>query len=238
MFIPLHDSAPIRRIGAPVVSWAVMGLCVAAFAASQAGVLPPVEPYLAAGFGIIPKVLFGEAYLPAGLPQAPAWATPLTSLFLHAGWAHLIGNMLFLWVFADNVEDDFGHARFLLFYLICGVIAALCHAVINPGSGQPLIGASGAISGVIGAYVLLNPRVRIWGLVLKYIPLAVPAWAAIGGWAGFQLMQAFFGSDAAVAWFAHIGGLVAGLALTPLFLPRDVSLVQRWRAQAPAGPVS
>ncbi len=237
MFIPLHDGAPMRRIAAPLVSWALMIACVVAFAASQAGVLPPVEPYLAAGFGIIPKVLFGEAYLPAGLPQAPAWATPLTSLFLHAGWAHLIGNMLFLWVFADNVEDEFGHVRFLLFYLLCGVIAALSHAVANPASGQPLIGASGAISGVIGAYVLLNPHVRIWGLVLKYVPVMVPAWVAIGGWAGFQLAQALLGPDAMVAWFAHLGGLAAGLALTPLFVPREVSLVDRWRARAPSGPL-
>jgi membrane associated rhomboid family serine protease len=229
MFIPIHDDAPIRRIGAPVVAWSVMALCIVAFVGSQVGALPPVEPYLAAGFGIIPKVLFGEARLPEGLSQAPTWATPVTSLFLHAGWAHLVGNMLFLWVFADNVEDDFGHARFLLFYLLCGVLAALCHAVLNPGSGQPLIGASGAISGVIGAYVLLNPRVRIWGLVLKYIPVLVPAWVAIGGWAAFQLIQAVLGPQGAVAWFAHIGGLAAGLALTPLFKPRGLSIAARWR---------
>ena len=228
MFIPLYDGQPMLALRAPLVTYGVIGLCVALHAASLGGLLPAVEPALAAGFGIIPQVVFGQAVLPEGLAQAPPWATPLTSLFLHANLAHLVGNMLFLWVFADNVEDSMGHWRFLGFFVLCGVLAAFAHALTHPDSVQPLIGASGAISGVIAAYLLLYPRVRIWGLVFKYLPLAVPAWVAIGAWIAIQIGQGFFGEASAVAWFAHLGGLLAGVVLTPLFLRRGVSIRQRW----------
>jgi membrane associated rhomboid family serine protease len=230
VFIPLHDDVPMRRMRHALVSWGLIGLCVALFAASAARLLPAVEPFLAAGFGIIPKVVLGAAYLPEDITQAPTWATPLTNIFLHANWVHLIGNMLFLWVFGDNVEDDMGHVRFLVFYLLCGVVASLSHAWINAESIRPLIGASGAISGVVAAYLLLHPNVRIWGLVLKVLPVRLPAWAALGAWFAFQFGQGLFGSQDAVAWFAHVGGFLAGLALTPFFIARDISVRERWRA--------
>lgn len=229
MFIPLHDDAPLRRISAPFICYGVIGICCALFLASQSGLLPTTDPYLSAGFGIIPKVVLGDGYLPREIPQAPWWATPVTSLFLHGGWLHIAGNMLFLWVFGDNVEDCMGHLRFAVFFLLCGVMSALSHAAVNPESIRPLIGASGAISGVVAAYLLLYPKVRVWGLFLKYIPLQAPAWAAIGAWIAFQLFQGFFGQEAGVAWFAHIGGVAAGLMLTPFFVRRDVSIRERWR---------
>jgi membrane associated rhomboid family serine protease len=228
MFIPLYDGVRIRRIRAPVVTYAILASCIGLWLASTAGLLPAVEPLLAAGFGVIPQVVTGAAYLPPSIVQAPSWATPVTSLFLHGGAMHLIGNMLFLWVFADNVEDSMGHVRFILFYLLCGVAAGLLHTWVNIDSTRPLIGASGAISGVIAAYLLLHPRVRIWGLVLKYIPLQAPAWLAIGAWILFQLGQGFFGDQNTVAWFAHIGGVAAGLALTPLLLAPGVGLKDCW----------
>ncbi len=218
MFIPLHDGEPLRHVRAAFVVYGIIALCTLLFAASEAGLLPRTDPYLAAGFGIIPKVVLGDAFLPLDLPQAPWWLTPATSLFLHGGWVHLLGNMLFLWVFADNVEDLMGHWRFALFFLLCGVCASLAHAFVNAGSTQPLIGASGAVSGVIAAYLLLFPRVQVWGLVLKYVPVRVPAFVAIGGWILFQLWQALFGGNATIGWFAHLGGVAAGLALTPFFL--------------------
>jgi membrane associated rhomboid family serine protease len=172
--------------------------------------------------------VLGDAYLPEDIIQAPGWLTPLTSLFLHGNLMHLAGNMLFLWVFGDNVEDSMGHWRFLAFFLVCGVMAAFGHALTYPDSVQPLIGASGAISGIIAAYLLLHPRVRVWGLVLKYLPIAVPAWVAIGAWIAVQVLQGLFGGESAIAWFAHLGGLAAGVLLTPFFIRRDISIRQRW----------
>lgn len=228
MFIPLHDGQPLRHLRAPVVTFVVLAACIAAWVVPFAGFTAPVDPYLATGFGVVPRVLTGAAYVPVDLAQAPAWITPVTSLFLHSGFAHLAGNMLFLWVFADNVEDDMGHVRFLLFYLACGVAAGLAHVAIDPASVRPLIGASGAISGVVAAYLMLHPNVRIFGLVLKYIPVRLPAWMALGGWIGFQVFMGLFGPDGQVAWFAHLGGLAAGFALTPWFLRPGVSLRARW----------
>jgi membrane associated rhomboid family serine protease len=231
MFIPLYDGVPMRYMKAPFVTYGIIGLCIALFGASQLGLIPPVEPLLAAGFGIIQKVVLGNAFLPSDVLQAPGWLTPVTSLFLHGGVVHLIGNMLFLWVFGDNVEDCMGDLRFAVFFIICGVMAAFGHALMNLDSVRPLIGASGAISGVIAAYFLLHPRVRVWGLVLKYIPIAVPAWAAIGAWVAVQAIQGFWGDQSQVAWFAHLGGLAAGLALTPFFIRRDITIRARWAAQ-------
>jgi len=228
VFIPLHDGVPLRNVKAPFVGWGIIALCSALHLASVGGLLPPVEPLLAAGFGIIPKVVLGDAFLPSELIQAPPWLSPVTSLFLHGGFAHLIGNMLFVWVFGDNVEDSMGHVRFMVFFLLCGILAAFAHAAMNPQSIQPLIGASGAISGVVAAYLLLYPKVRIFGLVLKVVPVTVPAWVAIGAWVAFQVMQAFWGGVTAVAWFAHLGGLVAGVVLTPFLVRPGVSIRARW----------
>ncbi|MCX7323417.1 MAG: rhomboid family intramembrane serine protease, partial [Hyphomicrobiales bacterium] len=224
MFFPLHDGVPLRSVKAPFVGWGIIALCSVLHLASVGGLLPPVEPLLAAGFGIIPKVVLGDAFLPSDLVQAPPWLSPVTSLFLHGGFAHLIGNMLFLWVFGDNVEDMMGHVRFVIFFLLCGILAAFAHAAMNPQSIQPLIGASGAISGVVAAYLLLFPKERIFGLVLKFVPVTVPAWVAIGAWIAFQIVQAFWGGVAAVAWFAHLGGLLAGVALTPFLVRPGVSI--------------
>ncbi len=232
MFIPLYDGEPLRNLKAPYVTHAIIAACVTVHLASLAGVLPAIEPLLAAGFGIIPQVVLGNAYLPADVPQAPAWLTPATSLFLHGNVAHLAGNMLFLWVFGDNVEDSMGHLRFAVFFLACGILAAFAHALMNIDSVQPLIGASGAISGIIAAYLLLYPRVRIWGLVFKFLPIAVPAWIALGAWIFVQLFQGLWGDASTVAWFAHLGGLLAGVALAPLFISRGVSIRSRWSGGA------
>ncbi len=230
MFIPLYDGEPMRNLRAPFVTYGIIAICVVVHVASLGGLLPAVEPLLAAGFGIIPKVVLGDAFLPGDIAQAPAWLTPATSLFLHGNLAHLAGNMLFLWVFGDNVEDCMGHLRFAVFFLACGILAAFAHALMNLDSVQPLIGASGAISGIIAAYLLLYPRVRIWGLVLKFVPVAVPAWVALGAWILVQLFQGLWGGPSAVAWFAHLGGLAAGLSLLPLFVSRGISIRSRWIA--------
>ncbi|MGL4729068.1 MAG: rhomboid family intramembrane serine protease [Bosea sp. (in: a-proteobacteria)] len=233
MFLPLHDGVPVRHVKAQFVTVGMIVLCALIFASSFFGLWRADLNVVAAGFGMIPSVLFGTASLPQELSAAPAFFTPLTNIFLHASVLHLVGNMLFLWVFGDNVEDAMGHVRFALFLLMCGVAGSLGHAWMNPASESPLIGASGAVSGVIAAYLVLHPHVRVLGLVLKAIPVRIPALWVLGAWIALQVFQAFAGLDASVGWWAHIAGFVAGLVLTPLFvrpgtklLGRDISVVE------------
>lgn len=213
MFLPLYDGVPLRHVTAPLVTRALIGACITAYLATQVGISAMGEGWIIAGLGTIPSVLFGYDTLPAGLPLVPEPATLVTSLFLHASLLHLGGNMLFLFVFGDNVEDALGHARFLLFYLLCGIGAGLAHAFSDVTSPNPLIGASGAISGVVGAYLILHPRVQLWGLFLKGIPLRLRASWAIGFWIAFQIVAALLGLDSGVGWYAHVGGFVAGAIL-------------------------
>jgi membrane associated rhomboid family serine protease len=146
-----------------------------------------------------------------------------TSMFLHGGWMHLLGNMWFLWLFGNNIEDSMGRLRYLVFYLLCGVAAALAQVIVNPGSAIPMVGASGAISGVMGAYLILYPRVRVYAIVpIGFIPIsiALPAWTMLLYWFGMQFLGGLFGSateQGGVAFWAHAGGFVAGLVLVKLF---------------------
>ncbi len=152
----------------------------------------------------------------------------LTSMFLHGSWMHLIGNMWFLWVFGDNIEDSMGHVRFAIFYLLCGIGAALLQVMFNPGSGIPMVGASGAISGVMGAYLILYPRVRVFALLVIgffVTSIALPAWTMLLYWAAIQFVSGLFGLLASdrggVAFWAHVGGFVAGVGLIKLFARSD-----------------
>ena len=149
MFLPLYDGVPLAYLKAPLVTRALIGACAAAWLLTGLGLMPVSENRIVAGLGVIPAVLFGTAALPQGLPLVPEPITLVTSLFLHGSFLHLAGNMLFLWVFGDNVEDGMGHARFLVFFLLCGIAACLAHCLMNPASTAPLIGASGAIAGVV-----------------------------------------------------------------------------------------
>jgi len=175
-------------------------------------------------------VLFNVAFVPArfwNLPGAllPNVITMFVSMFLHGGWLHLGGNMLYLWIFGDNVEDRLGHAKYLFFYLVCGLLATLAHALMNPASRMPSIGASGAIAGVLGAYIVLFPKQRVTTLIPIFIFITVrevPAIFLLGFWI---VMQLFFGavsmngdlqSAGGVAYFAHIGGFIAGMLLVIL----------------------
>ena len=150
------------------------------------------------------------------------WQASLTSMFMHGSWLHLIGNMWFLWLFGNNIEDSMGHVRFLVFYLLGGLVAAGAHVVINAASAVPTVGASGAISAVMGAYLLLYPRVRIHTLFILFIfikIIPIPAWFVLGEYFAIQLFSGSISSGAAggVAVWAHIGGFVAGLLLVKLF---------------------
>jgi membrane associated rhomboid family serine protease len=226
MFVPLKDDNPLRLIRLHYVTLTLIALNVVLFLITGplAGDLALMT--IITGFGVVPTELLDAARVPA--PDLNPVAEPLTLvtyMFLHAGWIHLASNMAFLWVFADNVEDAFGHFGFALFYILCGVAAAMAHVFMQQDSHAPLVGASGAVSGVLAAYLLLYPKARVWILLLMRIPLKIPAWAVLGGWIVLQfVMLAMEPQDAQeVAWWAHIGGFAMGLVFTlllrsPLFV--------------------
>ncbi|MCO6413068.1 MAG: rhomboid family intramembrane serine protease [Thiogranum sp.] len=216
--IPLHDDNPTDIT--PYVTFTFIGLCVLVFLWQLS--LGPNGERAIYSLGMIPATVFGDKSLPPELVVVPAWMTMFTSMFMHGGWMHLIGNMLYLWIFGNNVEDSMGHARFIAFYLVCGVAAVLAQALPNPDSVIPMVGASGAISGVLGAYLLLYPHAR----VLVVLPLGfllytarVPAGFVLGFWFLIQLISSLNANpdEGGVAFGAHAGGFVAGMALIPFF---------------------
>lgn len=218
--IPLHDDNPTEIT--PVVTIGFIVGCVLVFF-YQVSLPPRAGEMFVYQFGAIPAVVFGEASLPPELIALPAYGTLVSSMFLHGGWMHLIGNMLYLWIFGNNIEDVMGHVKFVVFYVLCGVLAALSHAVIDSGSTVPMVGASGAISGILGAYILLYPHARVLILVpLGFFmhTLYVPAGVVLGLWFAMQLLPGLLtvGQEGGgIAFFAHIGGFVAGMLLIGLF---------------------
>jgi membrane associated rhomboid family serine protease len=232
--IPIHDDNPTRI--KPYVTLGLIGACVLVFL-WQLTLGDSVERVVFA-LGAIPAVLFNHAHLSPDIVIVPAWVTPFTSMFLHGGWMHLIGNMLFLWIFGNNVEDAMGHVRFFVFYVLCGLVAVFAEALPNTGAEIPMIGASGAISGVLGAYLLLYPHARVLvviplGLILY--PVRLPAVWVLAFWFVFQLVSSLIASTegGGVAFGAHIGGFLAGMALIPLFKHRDVRLLAPGRPGPP-----
>lgn len=227
MLIPLKDENPLRFIGVAYVTLALIAACVLTFLWQVS--LGPAQDRMFYSLGAIPAVITGERSLPPELVVIPAELTLLTSMFLHGGWLHLGGNMLFLWIFGDNVEDAMGHGRFLVFYLLCGVAAALAHVAVDPGSQIPTVGASGAISGVLGGYLVLHPRAQVLTLLLRFF-ITLPAFVVLGLWFALQGVNAWFatgGEGGGVAWWAHIGGFVAGVVLVIPFRRRAVPLLER-----------
>ncbi len=229
MFVPIYDGVPLTYLRRPIANWTLIGLNTIIFFALAVGLFGKVER-IDLALGAIPTVLFGEAQLAPGIALVPAPWTLLTAMFLHGSVLHLLGNMLFLWVFGDNVEDAMGSVRYTLFYLLCGIAGTLVYCAVVPNSDSPLIGASAAISGVVMAYLMLYPHVRVFGLVFSIIPLRVPALIVVGVWIAYQVIAAFSGGDAAIGWWAHIGGLGAGLVLTPLMKRPEVPLWSARRA--------
>ena len=222
--IPLKDDTPSS--GRPYVTISLIAACCGLFL-WQRSLDPGQGRQVVDALGAIPAVLMTDARLPQDLQWIPRYATPFTSMFLHGGWMHLLGNMLFLWIYGDNVEDGLGHLRFLLFYSICGIAAVFAQALGNPGSPYPIIGASGAISGVLGAYMLLYPRAKVLTLVLLpffVTTLRIPAMLLL--WFAAQLVGDFAvsGAGTSVAFGAHIGGFVTGMLLAPMLKRRTVKL--------------
>ena len=214
--IPIADTQP-ANLRFPLFNLALILACVLVFL-QEAQLPEPALQLLIQTYGVVPGELTSGRDLPP-LTPIPLWATLITSMFLHGGWLHLAGNMLYLWVFGDNVEHALGHRRYLLFYLACGVIAGWAQVAVAPASTVPMVGASGAIAGVLGAYLVLYPGAQVTVLVLGVLPRVVPVPAAllIGLWAFLQLYTGLgaLGVETqptgGVAYWAHIGGFVAGV---------------------------
>ena len=235
---PIRDDNP--HFLTPIVTYGLIAANVLAWALLQGF---GAEPWLSRSvcqLGLTPGELLQLAAPGEQVPIAPgvvcvvtdmpSWLTPLTSMFMHGGWMHLIGNMWFLWIFGNNVEDSMGHGRFLLFYLLCGFSAAAVQTVADPASIIPMVGASGAIGGVMGAYVVLYPRVHVHMLVFLgffVTTIAVPAFFMLGYWFVLQLLSGWLSNTAegGVAFWAHVGGFVAGALLVLLF--RNPRLLER-----------
>ncbi|MGH6737088.1 MAG: rhomboid family intramembrane serine protease [Methyloceanibacter sp.] len=237
MFIPLHDTNPLKKIRFQYVTVGLIALNVAFYAIFQTGWFIPLGDENLMALAVIPAKLTegsggGTAFFATGALPVPERLTLVTYMFLHGGWIHLIGNMLFLWVFGDNIEDAMGHLRFIMFYLMCGIFAALLHTWMLPHSDLPLIGASGAVAGVIAAYLILHPKVKVWVLALWRIPIKITAAWALGIWILAQFANLLFETEEAVAWWAHIGGLLAGAVLILFMRRRGVVLFDRTRGGA------
>jgi membrane associated rhomboid family serine protease len=224
--IPLKDENPTELT--PVVTVLLIALNAAAwFMLQGAGQEQALEASVFA-YGAIPCEITARCAV-----EGLSWGGVLTSMFMHGSWEHIIGNMLFLWVFGNNIEDSMGHLRFLLFYLICGLAASLAHVYFNVSSDVPAVGASGAISGIMGAYVLLYPNVRVRTWVPPFFFFDVRALFFLGYWFVLQLVMASaeFGAEvgegSGVAVWAHVGGFVVGLALVKVFENRALTEARR-----------
>jgi membrane associated rhomboid family serine protease len=223
--IPLRDDNPTSTL--PVLTVTLIAANVLIFF-YQVSLGPEAGQQLVYQFGAVPAAILGTRHLPPALAVIPPVFGVFTSMFLHGGWLHLIGNMLYLWIFGNNIEDAMGHARYLLFYLVCGVASSFSHILSDAQSVIPSIGASGAISGVLGAYLLLYPRAKVLVLIplgfftqLMYIPASI----VLGLWFLLQLLSSAMSGGqggGGIAWWAHIGGFLAGVVLVGLFKKRQV----------------
>jgi membrane associated rhomboid family serine protease len=229
VFIPISDDNPLRSIR---FQWVTIGLIAANVLAFfwQSMALGQTA---AASFAVVPSELFqvrifgGPARGPYDLVAVPEGYTLLTYMFLHGDILHLLSNMLFLWVFGDNIEDAMGHLKFLAFYVACGIAGGLAHSLMLPSSRLPLIGASGAVAGVIAAYLMLHPRVLVWVLAFRIIPLRISAAWVLGIWVVTQFLMILLNQPDQIAWWAHIGGMVAGAVLIVFLRRPGVPLFDR-----------
>ena len=231
--IPLRDENPTETT--PFITLLFIGLNVAAWIFIEGAGSPEALQASVMAFGSVPCELTGNCSV-TGL----GWLSLLTSMFMHGSWEHLIGNMLFFWVFGNNIEDSMGHLRFVFFYLICGVVAALTNVLVMPSSQLPTVGASGAISGIMGAYIVLYPRVRVRTWFPPFFFFNVSASFMLGYWILTQVILGVVtygpetGESGGVAVWAHVGGFVAGVILIRFF--RNSTLVEAKRHKVKLSP--
>jgi membrane associated rhomboid family serine protease len=236
MVIPLHDDNPTST--RPYVTVGILITCVVVYVWHHLWLSDVGTTQAAYAFGLVPSVLLGREMLPEEMRLIPGWASVLTSMFMHGGFWHLAGNMLYLGIFGNNIEDAMGHSRFLAFYVLCGIAAAMVQVWLEPDSTIPMVGASGAISGVLGAYMLLFPRARVLlGLPLGFLIVQLGRFPAIWVLAAWFVMQLILGglstakiageTEGGIAFGAHVGGFIAGMAFVTLFKHRHVPLWRR-----------
>ncbi len=208
--LPLGDENPTKLM--PLVNWSIIVTCLLVFLWQTSG-----------GNRQFYYTLFEYGLVPSRVVSGKGLYTFVTNIFLHGSWIHLLGNMLFLWIFGDNIEDCCGHLRYLGFYIACGIAASVFWVLTSLGSHMPAVGASGAISGVLGAYFVLYPKKRIRtliGLGIFWSVVRIPAFVMIGLWFLYQFALALIPMDASVAYWAHIGGFIAGLILSMILKPK------------------
>ena len=228
-FLPYKDDNPTQST--PIVNWLLIIANIWVFFTWQFPLGPKEQAAYFSSFGFIPATFFGQFFYPSVEGIIWEWYSVVTSMFSHGGVAHLFGNMLFLYLYGDNMEDAFGKLRYLIFYLGCGLLAALAQAFLNPDSQIPMVGASGAISGVIGGYLLLYPKanIRVFYWIILFIgTIMVPAYLVLGIWLLEQvlLFPESMKNAGGVAIAAHLGGFAGGFILTPLFKKKEIKFFQ------------
>ncbi len=227
MFVPLYDHNPLEYIRRPFVNWALIAVTVFIYVVFESGLVIDAYYATALGLGLTPAYLLDGLPPPPDMTLVPEWLTPVSYAFVHGDMWHLAGNMVFLWVFGDNVEDAVGHVKYLLFYAATAVAGGLLHAVMLASAGGPLIGASGAVAGIVAAYLILHPRTKLWILVLWRIPLRISARWPLLLWVALQVLSLFGTAEGDIAWWAHIGGLGAGALLILVLRRPGVALFDR-----------
>ena len=220
--IPLKDENPTEIT--PLVTMLLLAANLVVWVMIQGSGSPEALEASVLDYGVIPCTVTGSC--PSG---GAGWLGIVTSMFMHGSWEHIIGNMVFLWVFGNNIEDSMGHSRFLLFYLLCGFAATAAHIVLQPGSAVPAVGASGAISGIMGAYIVLYPNVHVLTWFPPFFMFSLRAFFLLGYWFFIQLTMGVvtfgpeMGEQGGVAVWAHVGGFVAGVALIKLFEKKELT---------------
>jgi membrane associated rhomboid family serine protease len=224
VFVPLYDYNPMRHVRRPYVNYGLIAANILVFLIFQSDLVLELGDRAAALFGVTPSDIGIGLRLPRRYGALPEEITLVTYMFLHGSWLHLLGNMLFLWVFGDNVEDAMGHLRYFAFYLLCGIAGGLAHYLSMRSSGVPLVGASGAIAGVIAAYLMLYPRAKMWVLLFGRIPLKLSAMWVLGAWVLIQAINILAKTEDDTSWWGHAGGLIAGAVLILVMRRPDVAL--------------
>ncbi|MAU90201.1 MAG: rhomboid family intramembrane serine protease [Gammaproteobacteria bacterium] len=220
MFFPISDDNPSNT--SPIITYSLIGICLFVFFLQ---ILSEMNPSIYYSFGFIPSSFFNSTSL------LEAFFPVITSMFVHGGFAHIIGNLLYLWIFGDNVEDSMGKLRFIIFYILCGTSGAILQGIVDPTSNIPMVGASGAIAGVLGAYLLLFPKANVRCLIFIIIfiqMIRVPAFIVLGIWilGQFFSLPGSLDSSGGTAYLAHIGGFITGMILIPFFKKTNVRLLQ------------
>jgi len=245
LVIPIYDNDPLEKSHRAYVTFVLIALNIAIYLV-QAAANDTTATAILLNFALFPAAVTGDAVTGGFMPPSFSF---VTYMFLHGGWMHVLLNMLFLWVFADNIEDALGHGRFLAFYLLCGIAGGAAHMLAAPQSTVPLVGASGAIAGVIAAYLMIRPCAKVTVLLFGLIPINLASYWVLGFWILSQVWHVFSLDKSDTAWWAHVGGLVAGAILVTIMRqagvvlfecmrPEDVVAVEQAPAGTPAGPWS